>query len=119
MAAETTADFLSALDDLLDHERAALLGGDLDRMPGLLGRKTALIDALDTMDAVARPDLEGLKGKVMRNQALLDGALEGIRQVAARIASLKRMRVGFDTYDASGRRRTIEGDVVRRMEKRA
>lgn len=119
MTDDEAARIMSALDDLLEAERAALLDGDLDRMPALLGEKAALVEDLNTLDPGDRPAMGALREKVSRNQALLDGALQGIRQVAGRVAALRQLQQSFDTYDESGRRRTIEGDVVRRFEKRA
>jgi hypothetical protein len=119
MAPETATDILQALDDLLEQERCALLTGDLDQMALLLERKTDLIDALNALEPEQQPDLANIRGKVMRNQTLLDGALQGIRQVAGRMAALRQLRHSFDTYDESGRRHTIEGAVVRQVEKRA
>ena len=116
---ETTAQTLvDALDDLLEAERDALLKGDLDAIAGLLERKECLIDALNDPELEAAP-LEGLQAKVTRNQALLDGALQGIRRAAARMAALRRVRRSLETYDEDGRKRTIEGEVVRKVEKRA
>lgn len=119
MTYDNAAWIMAALDDLLEAERAALLEGDLDRMPALLEEKSTLVEALNALDPGDKPAMGTLKDKVSRNQVLLDGALQGIRQVAGRIAALRQLRHSFDTYDESGRRRTIEGDVVRRVEKRA
>ncbi|MGR3312627.1 flagellar export chaperone FlgN [Roseovarius indicus] len=119
MEPETAKEILQALDDLLEHERSALLTGDLDQMAVLLDRKTVLIDALNAVEPEHQPDLDEIRGKVRRNQTLLDGALQGIRQVAGRMAALRQLRHSFDTYDESGRRHTIEGAVTRQVEKRA
>lgn len=119
MEPDTATDILQALDDLLEQERGALLTGDLDQMSVLLDRKTGLIDKLNVLDPESQPDLDDIRTKVMRNQTLLDGALQGIRQVAGRMATLRQLRHSFDTYDKTGRRHTIEGTVVRQVEKRA
>lgn len=119
MAPDTATGILQALDDLLEQERCALLTGDLDQMARLLDRKSDLIDALNALDPEQQPDLEGIRGKVLRNQTLLDGALQGIKQVADRVATLRKLRHSFETYDETGRRQTIEGVVVRQVEKRA
>lgn len=119
MEPESAAAILQALDDLLEHERTALLTGNLDQMAELLERKTALIDALNALEPEHQPDLDDIRGKVVRNQTLLDGALQGIRQVAGRMAALRQLRHSFDTYDETGRKHTIEGAVVRQVEKRA
>ena len=106
------------LDTLLEKERTALLSGDIDAIGRLLQRKESLIDGLNALDAEAAP-LGGLQGKVARNQALLDGALQGIRRASARMAALRRVRRSLETYDASGQKQTIEGEVVHKVEKRA
>lgn len=119
MTDDSAARIMAALDDLLEAERAALLQGDLDRMPVLLEEKSTLVESLNALDPGDKPAMGRLQDKATRNQVLLDGALQGIRQVAGRIAALRQLRHSFDTYDESGRRRTIEGGVVRRVEKRA
>ena len=110
---------IDQLDALLEAERTALLAGDLDKIGTLLERKEALIDAFNTLEPERTDGLEGLQRKVVRNQALLDGALEGIRKVAARMAEMRRVRTSLDTYDQAGRKRTIDGTAPRRIEKRA
>ena len=119
MTDKTASEIMTKLDDILDRERAALLAGDLDQVPGLLEEKTALIEALDDLGPDDRQDMGALRDKAARNQALLDGALQGIRQVAGRLAAFRRLRHSFDTYDETGHKRTIEGDVVHKVEKRA
>lgn len=119
MTSESTTDIVSMLDKILEAERSALLSGDLERLPPLLEKKARLIDALNAGEAEDESLLEALKVKLVRNQDLLDGALEGIRKVAKRLALLRRLHHSFDTYDDRGQRQTIDGDVVRRVERRA
>lgn len=110
---------LPALDDLLERERTALLSGQFDRLAPLLEEKTRLIDRLNASGTDPRTALDGLRDKAVRNQALLDGALQGIRRAGGRIASLHQLRRAFETYDESGQRRRIGGETPARMEKRA
>ena len=110
---------IDQLDALLETERTALLAGDLETIAALLTRKEALIDGLNARQPDDRDRLAGLHDKVTRNQALLDGALQGIRKVAARMAAVRRIRRSLETYDESGRRQVIDGEVVRKVEKRA
>lgn len=119
MTTETTQEIADRLDELLELERAALLQGDLEKLPPLLEEKEQLIDGLNAHQPPEITVLEELQLKVERNQALLDGALQGIRKVAARMAAFRRIRRSLETYDKSGRKRTIQGDVERRVEKRA
>ncbi|MFY9237854.1 MAG: flagellar protein FlgN [Roseovarius sp.] len=119
MTVETSQTLIDTLDDLLEEERKALLDGDLDAIGRLLSRKEALIDALNALTPAGQPNLTRLQGKVSRNQALLDGALEGIRKVAARMAAFRKIRKTLETYDQSGRKTTIQGEVEHKVERRA
>lgn len=107
---------LSQLHSLLDEERGLLLAGKLDALPDLLERKRALIDGLkDPEDA----DLSTLHSKLTRNHALLTSAMEGIRRVADRLETLKRIRMSLETYDSQGQRHSLGTQSSGRMEKRA
>ena len=110
---------LSALDDLLDAERAALLVGDLDLIARLTDRKAALIDALGQAQPRHHDALSDLSGKVARNQVLLDNALDGIRSVSRRLSVLRRVRQSLDTYDEQGAKRSIDIHPEGSVEKRA
>lgn len=107
------------LNTLLDQERAALLDGNLEAIAALAPRKEALIDQLNTQAPQPRKIMSELQGKVMRNQELLDGALEGIRTVAARMAAVQRIRRNLETYDKSGRKSEVPAIIDHKVEKRA
>lgn len=107
------------LELLLDTEREALLQGDLTRISTLVATKEALIDNINRLSDPVPGDLEALQAKVLRNQALLDGALRGIRNVAARLVAFRRVRRAMETYDRDGHKQTIAGEIERRVEKRA
>eukprot|EP00903_Cladosiphon_okamuranus_P020984 g19276.t1 len=83
---------VARLDDLLDRERLALIQGDLSVIATILEEKEALLERLPELDGPARGNLASLQGKALRNQALLDSALRGIRSVANRFATLRRNR---------------------------
>jgi hypothetical protein len=119
MDSDITSEKLSALDDLLDAERTALLKGDLEALSGMLESKEALIDAVNAGVHTDIDTLQQLNRKVQRNQLLLDGALEGIRNVARRMAALRRIRSNMETYDSSGKKRNIDIDNDHSVEKRA
>lgn len=119
MTDSTPQTLIDRLDDLLDAEREMLLKGELDMMAGIAGEKEILIDALNALEPERHPELGDLQSKVARNQVLLDGALQGIRKVARRLAALRRIRRTLETYDARGQKRTIQGEVDHKVEKRA
>ena len=110
---------LDALDDLLEAERNALLSGDLLTLTEMLPAKEALINALSEEGQTNLPALMELDVKVRRNQLLLDGALEGIRAVAQRMASLRRMRGRLETYGSDGKKRNIDVATDHSVERRA
>jgi hypothetical protein len=118
MTDDTENRIIARLDALLDEERAALLSGDLGRIGAGVAEKERLIDALNAAEG-RQQDLSALQAKVVRNQGLLDGALEGIRSVAARMASYRQIRKSMETYDQQGRKHTIPGEVARTVQKRA
>lgn len=108
-----------ALDVLLDQERDALLAGDLEKIALLLPEKEKLVTDLldDTSDG--EPALNVLQGKLRHNQLLLDGAMQGIRTVASRLAALRQVREALDTYDAQGRRQRATVLKPAKVERRA
>lgn len=110
---------LSELDDLLDKERACLLAGDLSGLSRILREKERIIDTLNSLLPESDPGLDALKDKALRNQALLDTAVEGIRAVANRVSALRRVRDTLETYDKSGRKTSFDAQPRGRVEKRA
>ncbi len=119
MAHDAERRIINRLDTLLEMEREALLQGDLPRISTLVEEKEALIDELNRMTTDTPGDLLALQTKLMRNQALLDGALQGIRNVAARLAAFRHVRRSMETYDRDGHKQTIPGEIERKVEKRA
>ncbi|MFK7834741.1 MAG: flagellar export chaperone FlgN [Sulfitobacter sp.] len=107
MTQNKTNKTVSELADLLDAEREALLAGDLEKLNDLLVPKEALIDAMGDLHKPDAETLDALGTKVERNQLLLDGALEGIRAVATRMAKLREVKGTLETYGADGKKRDI------------
>ncbi len=119
MADKTDHEVVKRLESLLEEERAALIEGDLKRVSGFLDDKQDLIERLNRDHSGGAKELQILQVKVERNQDLLDSALQGIRKVSARIATFRSIRRSLETYDEQGRKRIIEGEISRRVEKRA
>lgn len=110
---------LSKLETLLEQERAFLLEGDLQGLGTLLPAKEKLVEILLDGDETHHDQIVPLEGKLQRNQLLLDGALEGIRSVAVRLAALREVQTALDTYDARGRKNRVVTQVIQQVEKRA
>lgn len=110
---------IARLDDLLDRERLALIQGDLSVIATILEEKEALLERLPELDGPARGNLASLQGKALRNQALLDSALRGIRSVANRFATLRRIRKSLETYDEFGQKTAFPASENNQVEKRA
>lgn len=106
------------LKSLLEAERKALLEGDFDRLADLLTEKQGLADDLENAPLRAE-EVAPIRDGLRRNQELFDQALAGLRNVAARIGDLNRVRKATDTYDAKGRRQTIDAPASKRLERRA
>lgn len=112
-------DLFRQLDALLDKERLALLNGDLPVLSDLVVEKETVMDRLNKLELAEIERFEPLNNKAIRNQALLEKTLEGIRSVAQRLADLRQARRSFDTYDHMGKRSRIEPDTKSSVEKRA
>lgn len=119
MTDETHGALIDALDELLDSEREALLGGELDKIGKLMSSKENLIDKINALQPDDQQGLEAVNRKVTRNQALLNSALEGIRAVANRMADLRKVRAGLETYDRRGNKQTFDTRASSSVEKRA
>ena len=119
MATDTADELISELDALLDRERRALTGGDLESLSDLFMRKEAIIGRLGALSLADPGQLDPLRDKMIRNRVLLDSALEGIRAVAGRMAELRRVRRGLDTYDRSGQRSSADTALRPNVERRA
>ncbi len=120
MPADTTRATTDELSDLLDKEREALMQGDLEKLASLLVPKETLIEALNAEAQTDLTSMQMLDGKVKRNQLLLNGALEGIRTVAQRMARLREVRGALETYGADGKRHNLPaGGTDSSVERRA
>ena len=119
MTSHDTDDLHARLASLLARERAALLSGDLHAVGALAGEKEALVARLDQLGPEALAAVRGLGETARRNQALLDGALQGIRLVTARLSAYRRLRGTMETYDPQGRKTTIAGVLSHKVERRA
>jgi flagellar biosynthesis/type III secretory pathway chaperone len=111
-------DVLDRLDRLIEEERILLRAGHLAALADLLERKERLVQRLADAGAPDRshPDL---KQKIARNQALLEGAIVGLREVAQRLGAVRELRQTLETYDSDGRRAAMGTPGPGRMERRA
>lgn len=110
---------IQQLDELLDKEHAALVSGDVQQLSQIVEEKETLIEQLNEAEFSAPEDMPDLTNKVHRNHALLEGALDGIRSAAKRLAELREVKKSLDTYDKNGRSKRIENETPGNLEKRA
>lgn len=110
---------LADMDATLEQERSALIAGDLVEITQLYNRKESLIEELHSADPAPQSELSELQGKLVRNQMLLNSALEGIRNVANRLGSLRRARKTLETYDRNGHKSAISTPSEPNVERRA
>ncbi|MDJ0822739.1 MAG: flagellar protein FlgN [Paracoccaceae bacterium] len=107
------------LTALIEEERQALLNGDLDSIEKVIERKQELIVQIANTPPNSPDELEPLRLQLRRNQVLYDHALAGLRNVADRLGTLRRLRKSLDTYDAYGQRQSIEDTTENQLERRA
>jgi len=107
------------LESLLARERAALLSGDLRAIGDLAEEKEHLAERLQDLGPEGLESLRGLHDTARRNQALLDGALQGIRLATTRLSAYRQLRKSMDTYDPQGRKTAIPGIIAHKVERRA
>jgi len=119
MTHQAAQNLIDELDTLLDHERQALVDGDLELLGRMLAQKQYLIEQINALDELERERLAQVHGKVTRNQELLNSAMEGIRAVANRMADLRRVRQGLETYDQTGHKTRFETQSHSSVEKHA
>lgn len=119
MADKSSQQIIDSLDELLDQERQALLVGDLERIGRLFSLKENLIDRLNALQTVDKDRLKLVQGKVIRNQTLLNSAMDGIQAVASRMAELRKVRLSLETYDQTGKKKQFPTRSYQKLEKRA
>lgn len=116
---EQANEILRELDTLLDVERQALLDGEFDTLAGIVEKKEDLIEALNASELDQPEGLAPVNDKVVRNQALLEQALQGIRSVAKKLGEIRQAKKAFDIYDRLGQKNRIEAEADASVEKRA
>lgn len=119
MTSTSPQDLIDTLDDLLDTERQAILDGNLENVADLITHKEALIEQLADIDVIEATHVTAIQTKLSRNHMLLDGALQGIRRAAARLAAVRKVRRSLETYSEDGQKTTIDAQVARQLERRA
>lgn len=112
-------DHYTRLFELLEQERAALVHGELGTLSDLTDEKEDLISQINANPLNEAEQLGQLQVMLSRNQALLNSALEGIRAVADRMAELRKVRQGLETYDQTGQRNWVGVSLTGKLEKRA
>ncbi len=101
-----------ALQDMLDRERQAVLGGRFDVLERMATEKDRLVRAV----VLQSPDLETLRrlrANTERNNRLLEAMRAGVQAARARLDAMRHPVTELSTYDASGRKSAICGPTTR------
>jgi len=93
-------DIANSLEDLLDRERAAILGGRMDLLARMMAEKERLINIPMSGQTVSR--MARLRRKADRNHAMLLAASRGVQAVAKRLRLAMARQNPLQTYDRSG-----------------
>ncbi len=106
MAFFSSPSLVDAIEDLLDRERQAVLGGNLDGLTRLIPEKIRL---MERMARIRQPlgQIDGLKDKALQNQRLLEAVARGIESVSAHVTGLQTNKPPLRTYDATGASKEI------------
>jgi hypothetical protein len=119
MTTDADRQLIRDAETLLEREHACLLRGDLAALAGLAEEKEAHLARLRKVGAPESAIFAALRERAARNERLLDAAMQGIRRVSARLSAYRQVRRSIETYDPQGRKETIAGTVVHRLERRA
>ncbi|WP_321367229.1 hypothetical protein [uncultured Celeribacter sp.] len=92
---------VSALEDLLEKEKDAILKSDFQALEALAKHKENLM-ALVARSQVSTSSLTALKKRIERNRRLLQAAAKGIRSAQERLLTLKTPKPAFSTYGPAG-----------------
>jgi flagellar biosynthesis/type III secretory pathway chaperone len=95
-----------ALEDLLDRERKAVLGGRFDVLERLAAEKERLVQTV-SRNGTGPNALMRLKSASERNSRLLDAMRAGVAAAQRRVSAMKNQKVSLQTYDAAGRVQAI------------
>ena len=112
-------DPFDTLEALLMQERDSLLAGALDDIAPLMEEKIALISQLRRDPPEDAERVRRLHATMVRNQALFDQTLAGLRNAAELVGSMRHLRRSMEIYDATGRRATIDMPPAQQVERRA
>ncbi|OYX41625.1 MAG: hypothetical protein B7Z02_14990 [Rhodobacterales bacterium 32-67-9] len=99
---------IGSLDETFRAEAQAIRRGDFSAIGTLAERKATLVDRLmglprgEVGSALAR-----IRARASENQHLLTASLQGVRAARARIDAIRQAGIRLDTYDSSGRARTV------------
>lgn len=115
-----TADLLK-LRSLLEQERETLMRANMEGVERLAERKTALLDRLEACEVLPANDREkrlaaDVARDARRNQALIQAALEGVRDAQDLLARVRQPKK-LETYGRDGARETMvesRGQLERR-----
>lgn len=111
----TSDDAGRALELLLERERQAILSGRLEDLSALPSEKAWLLDRLSGLRDADR--LRHLVRQARRNQALLEAAGQGLRDIRERLSEIRRAAGTLDVYSQNGERQSVStatGLVTRR-----
>ncbi len=90
------------LIELLELERAAIISADFDKVDSLASSKQALFDR-SLAQAKDKEGLFEIHAALVRNQALLKSAIDGVSAARTRLGALREVRDNLRVYDQSGR----------------
>lgn len=115
-----TEALIRQIDRILDEERACLLSGNLEKLSAISDEKSDLIGHIDQKSQTpANAEVRRVLEKAGRNAQLLAHARDGLRAALTRLAEIRTIQNGLETYGPSGDRLRLKAEKTNRLERRA
>lgn len=115
-----TCALIRQIDRILDEERALLLSGNLGKLNSISDEKSNLIGQMDQKwQAPANAEVRRVLDKAGRNAQLLAHARDGLKAALFRLAEIRKIQNGLETYGPRGDRLRLKAEKANRLERRA
>lgn len=111
---------IKKINRILDEERTCLLSGNLEKLSSISEEKSDLIGQIDqNWQTPANADVRRVLEKAERNAQLLAHARDGLRTALSRLAEIRTIQNGLETYGPRGDRLRLKAEKANRLERRA
>lgn len=107
------------LAEILEEEYQALTNGDLDGIERLGAAKLEVLQAVQALPPASVAKLEPIREALIRNQLLVQSAIEGMRKAIARAREIGEVAEALKTYRRDGRKSRVAIQMSGKLSKRS